>query len=177
MQKHPKVGNHANREFKEFERLQGNFGKDRVNGRGAETTADVVEGLNDDTNNAIDVDLELDEEHTSTIPMENHMSNGPNVSKPPLKRQKVLDVANKFIQSMKNYMSAARSDIALIVTKIPDPPMTRNLGEEVKKLGLSEDEEVDLIIKFSHKPEYEKYFWELNGVQRLSFVRKIMGMP
>ena len=77
---------------------------------------------------------------------------------------------------MKNYMSAARSDIALIVTKIPDPPMTRNLGEEVKKLGLSEDEEVDLMIKFSHKPEYEKYFWELNGVQRLTFVRKIMGM-
>ena len=60
---------------------------------------------------------------------------------------------------------------------MPDPPMTRNLGEEVKKLGLSEDEEVDLMIKFSHKPKYEKYFWELNGVQRLSFVRKIMGMP
>ena len=74
-------------------------------------------------------------------------------------------------------MSAARSDIALIVTKISDPPVTRNLGEEVKKLGLSEDEEVDLMIKFSHKPQYEKYFWELNGVQMLTFVRKIMGMP
>ena len=84
--------------------------------------------------------------------------------KSPLKCQKVLVVANKFIQSMKNYMSAARSDIALIVTKMPDPPMTRNLGEKIKKLGLSEDEEVDLMIKFSHKPEYEKYLWELNGV-------------
>ena len=78
---------------------------------------------------------------------------------------------------MENYMSAARSDVALIVTKISDPPVTRNLGEEVKKLGLSEDEEVDLMIKFSHKPEYEKYFWELNGVQMLTFVRKIMRMP
>ena len=93
------MGNHANREFKEFERLQGIFGKDRANGRGVKTAADVVEGLNDDTNNAIDVDLELDEEHTSAIPMENHMSNGRNVSKPPLKCQKVLDVANKFIQT------------------------------------------------------------------------------
>ena len=171
------MGNHANREFKEFERLQGIFGKDRANGRGVKTAADVVEGLNDDTNNAIDVDLELDEEHTSVIPRENHMSDGPNVSKHPLKRQKVLDVANKFIQSMKNYMYEARSDIALIVTKMPDPPVARNLGKEVKKLGLSEDEEVDLMIKFSHKPEYKKYFWELNGVQKLTFVRKIMGMP
>ena len=94
------MGNHASREFKEFERLQGIFGKDRANGRGAETAADVVEGLNDDTNNAIDVDLELNEEHTSAIPMENHMSNGPNVSKPPLKHQKLLDIANEFIQSM-----------------------------------------------------------------------------
>ena len=74
-------------------------------------------------------------------------------------------------------MSEARSDIALIVTKMPNPPMTRNLGEEVKKLGLSEDEDVDLIIKFSHKPEYKKYFSKLNGVQRPTFVRKIMGMP
>ncbi|KAH7681806.1 hypothetical protein IHE45_05G080600 [Dioscorea alata] len=176
-QKHPKLGNHANKEFKEFERLQGIFGKDRANGRGAETTEDVLEGLNDDTNNVIETDLELDEEHTSAAPTENHMSNRPNVSRPPLKRQKMLDVANKFIENMDNYMSAARSDILLIVKKMPDPPMARNLGEEVKKLGLSEDEEVDLMIKFSHKPEYEKYFWELNGVQRISFVKKIMGLP
>ena len=86
------------------------------------------------------------------------MSNGLNVFKPPLKCQKVLDVTNKFIRSMENYMSAARSNIALIVIKMPDPPVARNLSEEVKKLILSEDEEIDLMIKFSHKPEYEKYF-------------------
>ncbi|KAH7690358.1 hypothetical protein IHE45_02G041700 [Dioscorea alata] len=153
------------------------FGKDRANGRGAETVADVLEGLNDDTNNVIETDLELDEEHTSAVPTENHMSNGPNVSRPPLKRQRMLDVANKFIENMDNYMFAARSDILLIVKKMPNPPMARNFGEEVKKLGLSEDEEVDLMIKFSHKPKYEKYFWELNGVQRISFVKKIMGLP
>ena len=47
-------------------------------------------------------------------------------------------------------MSAARSNIALIVIKMPDPPVARNLSEEVKKLGLSEDEEIDLMIKLSH---------------------------
>ena len=61
-------------------------------------------------------------------------------------------------------MSTARSNIALIVTEMPDSLVKRNLGEEVNKLGLSEDEEVDLMIKFSHKHEYEKYLWELNGV-------------
>ncbi|KAJ0981860.1 hypothetical protein J5N97_010115 [Dioscorea zingiberensis] len=152
MQKHPKVGNHANKELKEFERLQGIFGKDRANGKGAETATNVVESLNADKSNFFDANLELNEEHTSAIPTENHVSNGPNVSTPPLKRQKMLDVANKFIESMESYMSAAKSDMSLILTKMPGPPVLRNLGEEVKKLGLSDDEEVDLMIKFSHKP-------------------------
>lgn len=43
MQKHSKVGNHVNKEFKEFERLQGIFGKDRANGQRAETATDAVE--------------------------------------------------------------------------------------------------------------------------------------
>ena len=34
LQKHPKVGNHVNKEFKEFEKLQSIFGKDRANGCG-----------------------------------------------------------------------------------------------------------------------------------------------
>ncbi|KAJ0972585.1 hypothetical protein J5N97_020544 [Dioscorea zingiberensis] len=143
----------------------------------AETAADVVESLNADTSNFFDANLELNKEHTSAISMENHVSNGPNVSTPPLKRQKISNVANKCIESMESYMSAAKSDMSLILTKMPDPPVVRNLGEEVKKLGLSDNEEVDLMIKFSHKPEYEKYFWELNGIQRKNFVRKIMGMP
>lgn len=104
MQKHPKVENHANKKFKGFERLQGNFGKDHANGQGVETVANVVEGLNDNTNNVTENDLKLDEEHTSVVPIEDHMSNGPNVSRPPLKSQKVLDVANNFIKSMDNYM-------------------------------------------------------------------------
>ena len=42
MQNHLKIGNHANREFKEFERLQGIYGKHRATGRAAETPADAV---------------------------------------------------------------------------------------------------------------------------------------
>lgn len=57
-----------------------------------------------------------------------------------------------------------QSDISLIVTKIQDPLVVRNLGEEIKKLGLSDDKEVDLMIKFSQNPKYEKYFCELNSV-------------
>ncbi|KAH7666069.1 hypothetical protein IHE45_13G077100 [Dioscorea alata] len=81
--KHPKVENHANKELKEFKILQG-----------AETSIDVVEGLNGNTNN--------------------------------------------FIENIDSYMFAARSDTSLLVKKMPYPPMARNLGEEVKKLGLSE---------------------------------------
>lgn len=58
-----------------------------------------------------------------------------------------------------------------------NPPIARNLDEEVKKLSLSENEQVDLMVKFSHKTKYEIYYWELNGVQRINFVRKIMGLP
>ncbi|KAH1161709.1 hypothetical protein GLYMA_01G053000v4 [Glycine max] len=42
-QKHPKVGNHVNKEFKEFEKLQSIFGKDRANGCGAEGCVDGME--------------------------------------------------------------------------------------------------------------------------------------
>lgn len=80
------------------------------------------------------------------------MSNGLNVSSLPLKHQKALDVANKLIESMDNYVSEARSYILLIVKKMSDLSMERNLGKVLKKLGLSKDEEVDLIIKSSHKP-------------------------
>ncbi|WOK92432.1 hypothetical protein Cni_G01123 [Canna indica] len=43
LKKHPKSANHANKEFKEFERLHVIFGKDRATGHGAETPADVIE--------------------------------------------------------------------------------------------------------------------------------------
>ncbi|KAH7659894.1 hypothetical protein IHE45_16G062100 [Dioscorea alata] len=120
-QKHPKMGNHANKEFKELKRLQGIFGKSSANGQGAEIAADIVEGLNDDTNNVVENDLELDEEHILM-----------------------------FIESMNNYMFAVT-----YCEKMPCPPMARKLGEEVKKLGLSEDEEVYLLIKFSHNHEHK----------------------
>ena len=42
-----------------------------------------------------------------------------------------------------------------------NPPIARNVGEEVKKLGLSEDKKIDLMIKFSHKLPYGKYFWKI----------------
>ena len=56
---------------------------------------------------------------------------------------------------MKSYITAAKSDISLIV-KNNNPPMVKNLG--VKKLNLSEDEDDSLMIKFSHKPRYENAF-------------------
>ncbi|GAU51820.1 hypothetical protein TSUD_416050 [Trifolium subterraneum] len=89
LEKHPKVGNHVN---KEFERLQGIFGKDRAN----------------------------------------------DPSKP--------------------------------------DPSKADLVDEIKKLGLTGDEEIDLVIKFSHNQQYEKFFWEFEGSQIMTFVRKIMRM-
>lgn len=87
------------REFREFERLQGIFGKAHANWRGAETPTNVVKGLNDDTHNAIDVGLELDKMHTSAILMENHLSNRPNVSKPQFNCQKSVECC-KQVYSM-----------------------------------------------------------------------------
>lgn len=65
--------------------------------------------------------------------------------------QKVLDIVNKFIECMESYMFIDKLDILLILKKMPDPPIERNIGEEVKELGLSDKEEDDLMINFSHK--------------------------
>lgn len=61
--------------------------------------------LNVDKRNSFDVDLELNEKHTFEIPTTNHMPNGPKVSRPPVKCQKVLDVTNKFIERVESYIS------------------------------------------------------------------------
>ncbi|KAI4353042.1 hypothetical protein L6164_002020 [Bauhinia variegata] len=48
LEKHPKVGNHVN---KEFERLQGIFGKDQANGHGAESAVYTMERENVEIDN------------------------------------------------------------------------------------------------------------------------------
>lgn len=51
-------------------------------------------------------------------------------------------------------MDAVTGDFAKVVDKLPGPskpdPSKKDLVEEVKKLGLTEEEEIDLVIKFSH---------------------------
>ena len=89
VQKHPKIGNHANREFKEFERLQGIFGKDRATGRAAETPADAVREMQVDG-------LDNLEEDTAQSP-----GSFSNVSRPssaaPSRKRKMVEYAAEFI--------------------------------------------------------------------------------
>lgn len=75
-------------------------------------------------------------------------------------------------------MDMVTNDFAKVVAKLSDPsksnPSKRDLVEEVKKLGLTKEEEINLVIKFAHNQQYEKFFWEFEGSQRMSFVRKVM---
>ncbi|GAU20078.1 hypothetical protein TSUD_381710 [Trifolium subterraneum] len=61
-------------------------------------------------------------------------------------------------------MEVVTTDFAKVVAKLPDPskpdPSKADLVDEIKKLGLTADEEIDLVIKFSHNQQYEKFFWE-----------------
>lgn len=72
-------------------------------------------------------------------------------------------------------MDAVTTDFAKVADKIPDPSK-RDLVQEVKKLELTEEEEIELIIKFSQNPQFENFFWEFQGTQRMSFARRIMRM-
>lgn len=172
MQKHPKVGNHVNKEFKEFERLQGIFGKDRANGQRAETAADAVEN---GENQADDDDWTQQHDNSPSSGGNTSTRNEHASAEPPPKRQRLAQIASTFIESFNSKMDAVTTDFAKVADKIPDPSK-RDLVQEVKKLELTEEEEIELIIKFSQNPQFEKFFWEFQGTQRMSFARRIMRM-
>ncbi|KAI4349719.1 hypothetical protein L6164_010279 [Bauhinia variegata] len=174
LEKHPKVGNHVNKEFKEFERLQGIFGKDRANGLGAESAADAIEGDNVEAEH-IDEEDWLQNNNSPTSAPNTSIGHESTSGAPLPKRQRLAHVASKFLESFEIKMDTVTYDFAKVISKMPDPPKS-GLVEEVKKLGLTEEEEIDLVIKFSQNHQYEKFFWEFQGNQRMSFVRKIMRM-
>ncbi|KAK2354697.1 hypothetical protein QL285_092182 [Trifolium repens] len=168
LEKHPKVGNHVNKEFKEFERLQGIFGKDRANGHRA------YEGVENETGeNQVGDNDALGNEHDNSP-----VSIGNVSAEPSSKRPRLAQLATKFIESFDSKMEVVTTDFAKVVAKLPDPskpdPSKSDLVEEIKKLGLTDEEEIDLVITFSHNQQYEKFFWEFEGSQRMTFVRKIM---
>ncbi|AES66997.1 hypothetical protein MTR_2g085110 [Medicago truncatula] len=113
LEKHPKIRNHVNKEFK---RLQGIVGKDRANG----IEADDGNGNETTENQVIDND-ELVHQH----------NNSPISARPSSKRPQLAQLVNFQIPSK------------------PDPSKF-NLVEEIKKLGLTVEAEIDLAIKFSH---------------------------
>ncbi|KAK7281017.1 hypothetical protein RIF29_08651 [Crotalaria pallida] len=147
---------------------------------------DVVDMMNtsgfgwDDTRKCVTCDnsqvlseyLEVDDDW---LPHDNSPPSVGNTNEPPPKRQRLAHVATKFLESFESKMDAVTADFGKVASKLPDPSK-RDLVEEVKKLGLTEEEEIDLVIKFSHNQPYEKFFWEFHGPQRMTFVRKIMKM-
>ncbi|XP_039690526.1 uncharacterized protein [Medicago truncatula] len=165
LEKHPKVGNHVGKEFKEFERLQGIFGKDRANG------LRVDDGNGNETiENQVSDNDELVHQHDGS----------PISAGPSSKRPRLAQLATNFLESFNSKMEVVSTDFAKAIGKFPDPskpdPSKSDLVQEIKKLGLTDEEEIDLAIKFSHNQQYEKFFWEFEGSQRMSFVRKIMRM-
>ncbi|KAJ1391617.1 hypothetical protein SESBI_36491 [Sesbania bispinosa] len=94
---------------------------------------------------------------------------------PPKRRQSLVQIASSCLESFNNKMDMVTHHFAKIAANMPDPS-EKDLVEEVKKLGLTEEEEIDLVIKFSQNQQFEKFFWEFHGSQRMSFVRKIMRM-
>ncbi|KAL2655861.1 hypothetical protein AAZV13_04G088900 [Glycine max] len=130
--------------IKEFEKLQGIFGKDRANGRGAERCEDAME--NQIGENQVSDDDEWLHQHDNSPSFIGNTF--------PLDLLKV-SIVNGYDPSKSN-------------------PSKRDLVEEVKKLGLTKEEEINLVIKFAHNQQYEKFFWEFEGSQRMSFVRKVM---
>ncbi|AES67374.1 hypothetical protein MTR_2g092920 [Medicago truncatula] len=96
------------------------------------------------------------------------------------KRSRLAQLATNFLESFNSKIKVVSTDLAKVIGKFPDPskpdPSKSNLVEEIKKLRLTDEDEIDLAIKFSHNQQYEKFFWEFEGSQRMTFVRKIMRM-
>lgn len=148
--------------------MQGIFGKDRANGRGANDGNETVE-------NQVSDNDDLVHQHDNSP-----ISVGNISAEPSSKRPRLAQLATNFLESFNSKMEVVSTDFAKAVAKFPDhskpDPSKSDLVEEIKKLGLTAEEEIDLAIKFSHNQHYEKFFWEFEGSQRMSFVRKIMRM-
>jgi hypothetical protein len=134
----------VNKEFKEFERLQGIFGKDRANGQRAD------EGVENETpKNQVGDNDELVNEHDNSPAFVGNISTGLSS-----KRPRLAQLATKFMESFESNMEVVTTDFAKVVAKLPDPskpdPSKFDLVEEIKKLGLTDEEEIDLVIKFCH---------------------------
>ncbi|WOK99965.1 hypothetical protein Cni_G08677 [Canna indica] len=191
LQKNPGVGKHANKEFKEFERLQRIFGKHRANGNGAKTTVDVINNIERENENVFSTpstEQSFESPISANFRSESSMSigllegelTGPSRSR---KRKQNCNVqmSSDFMEMITTNMKAAMSDLKEMVTQVTRTigkmPTPKPLGQEVKKLGLTTtEEEVDVLIKFAHNPQYKNIFLDMDDDQRMIFVRKIMRL-
>ena len=147
LQKHPKVDNHV---YKEFERLQGIFGKDHANGHGVESATDVVE--NEIGENQVDGEDWLQHDNSllsngNTSARSKHFS-----TRQPLKWKCMDQLTTRFVEHFHNKMHMVMTNFGKMVSKMPDfshlDPSKRDFKGEVQKLGFTEKQEYDLDLKF-----------------------------
>ncbi|WOL07880.1 hypothetical protein Cni_G16629 [Canna indica] len=184
LKKHPKSSNHANKEFKEFERLHVIFGKDRATGHGAETPADVIEtqSLQPEWDNMMETQSSQQPESPMSRRQESPISNigsQSEGSEPKKKRGRMNEVVDKFIEVWETQMSSAARDmhtVAIEMTKMREHMEMSTLVDEVHKLEITEMEEMNVLKKIAENTHYATIFMRMDESRRLIFVKSIMGM-
>ncbi|KAM6551262.1 hypothetical protein CsatB_001070 [Cannabis sativa] len=147
-----------NKPFPMYERLANIFGKDRATGKGAEAPADMVENMN----------LEAEEE------TDDSRSVNQNLSSPRGRRKRSRSDDDGMKEIASTFKTMFEHSIEQMRLMVQGTTNDKELAKELKSMGLSVDDQLDVLTYMLKKPEYVATFKSIDGEIREAFVTRVL---
>ena len=147
-----------NKPFPMYERLANIFGKDRATGKGAEAPADMVENMN----------LEAEEE------TDDSRSVNQNLSSPRGRRKRSRSDDDGMKEIATKFKTMFEHSIEQMRLMVQGTTNDKELAKELKSMGLSVDDQLDVLTYMLKKPEYVATFKSIDGEIREAFVTRVL---
>ncbi|RYQ85917.1 hypothetical protein Ahy_B10g105557 [Arachis hypogaea] len=86
------------------------------------------------------------------------------------KKQKQNDILERMAEHVQFLTAAQGKNVQVLVDAISGVNEKFKISEKLEQLGFSDDEVVQVVLKFSDNPQLEKSFWDLTDSQKSALV-------
>ncbi|MED6213756.1 hypothetical protein PIB30_096361 [Stylosanthes scabra] len=89
------------------------------------------------------------------------------------KKRKQMDILEKMTENVRHSTDAQAKHVQILADTMVGVNEKYNIGEKLDQLGFSEDEVVQVVMKFSDNPNLCSHFWSLTDAQRSALIGTI----
>ncbi|XP_015957572.1 uncharacterized protein LOC107481776 isoform X1 [Arachis duranensis] len=158
--------------------LEGTFGKDRATGvdaiNGFNTQEQVHEEEEDQIPGLDEFEVSANTSFDGEQGAASHSEAGAASARHSGKKRKQNDILERMVECVRFSIAAQEKHVQILADAISGVNERFKIGEKLEQLGFSDDEVVQVVLKFSDNSNLEKSFWSLTNSQKSALVRSIL---